>query len=313
MLAPLDLDPRAIALQFDRRAAQFERNDYLLREIENRMLSRLEVVKIEPAQILDLGCGIGAGVAALGRRYPRAQVLGVDLSPKMISAAARKVLPSPGGLFSRFLNSVGAGVPSKLSFQVADLAQLPLPDQSVDLLCSNLAFHWLIQPEAALKDMYRVAKPGALLMFSAFGVDTLKELRPANAPRNHPAPGGLMPFRDMHDWGDALVEVGFSEPVMDMERITLSFAKPESLLKDLHFLAGNALRSRFPTLSPRSLKSDLLVQLINKQAEGRELTLTFEVFYGHAWVAAKKRRTDGLPTIDFLPKPPRRSGPAAPN
>jgi malonyl-CoA O-methyltransferase len=319
MLQPFNLDPRVVRQQFDRRAENFARNDYLLREIERRMFERLDVVKIAPTKILDLGCGLGAGVAELARRFPQAETLGLDLSPRMIEAARKTVLPSAEGLFSRFMKSMGAGPSSRISFEMADLAQLPSANESVDLLWSNLVFHWLGTPEPALLDLYRVAKPGALLMFSAFGVDTLKEIRPDNrrfgrnfaqkpgdraqAPPES-IPTDLMRFRDMHDWGDALVEVGFAEPVMDMERITLSFAEPKNLLKDLHSLGGNALAERRTTLSPRSLCEDLVRKLKENTGNGEQLTLTFEVIYGHAWVPAKKKRRDGLATIDFLPKRP---------
>jgi malonyl-CoA O-methyltransferase len=317
MLQPLALHPRTVRQQFDRRAANFEQNDYLLREIERRMFERLDVVKVAPAKIIDLGCGLGAGVAELARRYPQAETLGLDISAKMIEAARKSLIPSAEGLFSRFMKSMGAGKSSRIGFEVADLASLPTANDSVDLLWSNLVFHWLGVPEPALKELYRIAKPGALLMFSAFGVDTLQEIRPKSSkatgkvnpkpaqaaePSTESLPTDLMQFRDMHDWGDALVEVGFAEPVMDMERITLSFSEPKNLLKDLHNLGGNALAGRRGTLSPRSLSDDLLRKLKQKTANGGQLALTFEVIYGHAWVPAKKRRADGLATIDFLPK-----------
>jgi malonyl-CoA O-methyltransferase len=324
MLQPFNLDPRVVRQQFDRRAANFEVNDYLLREIERRMFERLDVVKIAPAKILDLGCGLGAGVAELGRRFPQAEVLGVDLSPRMIEGATQRVLPSSASLFSRFMKSMGAGQAPRLKFEVTDLAKLPSDSESVDLLWSNLVFHWMAVPEPSLQELYRVAKPGALLMFSAFGVDTLQEIRPkVGKPKRNlitapgfasdestsasaeTAPIDLMRFRDMHDWGDALVEVGFAEPVMDMERITLSFSEPKNLLKDLHSLGGNALAGRRATLSPTSLPFDLIRKLTEKAGESAQLALTFEVVYGHAWVPAKKKRADGLTTIDFLPKKPK--------
>jgi malonyl-CoA O-methyltransferase len=322
MLQPFALDPRVVRQQFDRRAANFEANDYLLREIERRMFERLDVVKIAPLKILDLGCGLGSGVTELARRFPQAETLGLDLSPKMIEEAQKRVLPSATGLFSRFMQSMGAGQSKRIGFQVADLAHLPEADNSVDLLWSNLVFHWLGTPEPALSDLYRVAKPGALLMFSAFGVDTLKEIRPKSHQTNAKfsrktddstvlvaeaadRPTELMSFRDMHDWGDALVEVGFAEPVMDMERITLSFSEPKNLLRDLRSLGGNAMAGRRTALSPASLKNDLVRKLSEKSLDERQLTLTFEVFYGHAWVPAQKRRKDGLATIDFLTKPPK--------
>jgi malonyl-CoA O-methyltransferase len=319
MLQPFDIDPRAVRQQFDRRARVFERNDYLLREVERRMFERLDVVKIAPSSIVDIGCGLGAGVVELARRYPQAQTLGLDLSPKMIAAARSKVLPSAEGLFSRFMTSMGVGLASRIRFEAADLAQLSAANESVDLLWSNLVLHWLGVPEPSLRELYRVAKPGALLMFSTFGVDTLKEIRPSvrkilGAPGikteseteilSKSASPDLMRFRDMHDWGDALVEVGFAEPVMDMERITLSFSDPKNLLIDLHRLGGNASRARLSTLSPSSLSSDLIRKLIEKNEAGEQLALTFEIVYGHAWVPLKKKRSDGLATVDFLPKRP---------
>jgi malonyl-CoA O-methyltransferase len=257
----------------------------------------LDVVKLAPTHIADLGCGLGAGVLELARRYPLAQTVGFDLSSAMLTSASQRSSVPAQGLFSKFLKSMGAGPAARFRFEQADLASLPLANESVDLLWSNLAFHWLPTPEACLSEMVRVAKPGALLMFSTFGVDTLCEVRNAS-----PSALELMPFRDMHDWGDALVEVGFAEPVMDMERITLSFSKPESMLSDLHRLGGNALRSR---LSPRSLSADLIRKLQAIKGSKEQLTLTFEVIYGHAWVPAKKKRRDGLATIEFLPKSPR--------
>jgi malonyl-CoA O-methyltransferase len=303
MLQAPDLDPKAVVRQFDRRAATFFDNDYLLREIERRMFERLDVVKLAPAQIVDLGCGLGAGVLELSRRYPLAQTVGLDASPAMLAAAKQRSQAPAQGVFSKFLKSMGAGPSARFRFEEADLARLPFAAESVDLLWSNLAFHWLTSPQECLSEMVRVAKPGALLMFSTLGVDTLREVRTAAG-----AAVDLMPFRDMHDWGDALVAAGFAEPVMDMERITLSFTEPQKVLTDLHRLGGNALRGRRPGLSPRSLRDDLIRKLQFLKGSKRELTLTFEVIYGHAWVPAKKKRRDGLATIEFLPKRPQADG-----
>ena len=300
MLQPIDLDPAAVVRQFDRRAARFEQSDFLLREVETRMFSRLDVVKLQPAAILDLGCGLGAGVMALGRRYPKAAIEGIDVSERMIGRARKSVTAPSDGVFSRFLKSLGAGQPPLLTFRQADLEHLPAANDSTDLLWSNLALHWLARPEVALAEMYRVARPGSLLMFSAFGVDTLRELRPYRQAMA--AAVDVMPFRDMHDWGDALVETGFAEPVMDMERIQLTYADPERLLADVRLLGGNALRARRKGLSARSLKADLVRALERQQDEAGQLTLTFEIAYGHAWVPERKKRSDGLATIEFLPR-----------
>jgi SAM-dependent methyltransferase len=92
---------------------------------------------------------------------------------------------------------------------------MPLADDSVDLVLSNLMLHWHPQPHQVLPEWKRVLRADGLLMFSCFGPDTLKELRAAAAdalPQARP-----MPFVDMHDFGDMMVASGFATPVMDVE------------------------------------------------------------------------------------------------
>lgn len=302
MLEPPDLDPQSVLRQFERRASHFEDNDYLLREVETRMLSRLDAVRLAPQCIVDLGCGLGAGVAALQKRYPQAEVTGLDHSPAMLARARERLAPPARGLFAGLLASLGAGSSPRQHFIEADIAAPPLPRDSVDLLWSNLSLHWLARPDEALAALMRIARPGALLMFSVFGVDTLRQLR---APREGKA-GTLMGFCDMHDWGDALVNAGFAEPVMDMERIDLSFGRVPDLLRDLHRLGGNALRSRAPGLRGRGFRDALQARLQATQGDGAALSLSFEIVFGHAWVPARKRREDGLSPIEFLPARPRK-------
>ena len=120
-------------------------------------------------------------------------------------------------------------------------------------------------------------------MFSCLGPDSLRELRPI-----FDAEGWMEPahaFTDMHDWGDMLVAQGFGEPVLDMERITLSYETPERLLQDLRGLGRNLSTRRFPALRGRGwhdrLKKSLLHHLADP-ADGGRLKLSFEIIYGHA-------------------------------
>jgi malonyl-CoA O-methyltransferase len=93
-------------------------------------------------------------------------------------------------------------------------------------------------------------------------------------------------FTDMHDWGDMLVQAGFAEPVMDVERITLTFATPQRLLLELRELGRNLHPKRFAGLRGRQWHATLLAEL-GQQAvsEGAidALPLTFEIIYGHAF------------------------------
>lgn len=89
MPEPSDLDRSAVRRQFDRRVASPEPSDFLTREVERRMLDRLDLVKLRPDRVLDVGCGLGDGVRRLRGRWPQAEVVGVDLAPRRVARAAR--------------------------------------------------------------------------------------------------------------------------------------------------------------------------------------------------------------------------------
>jgi malonyl-CoA O-methyltransferase len=127
------------------------------------------------------------------------------------------------------------------------------------------------------------------LMFSCLGPDSLLELRRVYTALGWPPPGHA--FTDMHDWGDMLVQAGFAEPIMDMERIRLTYATPDKLLGDLRGLGRNLHPDRFGALRGRRwharLRAELAEQLADPTEQGR-LTLTFEIVYGHAFRPAAR-------------------------
>jgi len=126
-------------------------------------------------------------------------------------------------------------------------------------------------------------------MFSCLGPDTLRELRDVYARHGWPAPAHE--FTDMHDWGDMLVQAGFAEPVMDMERITLSFSTPAALLAELRGLGRNLHPQRFAALRGRAWRAALhhgiATGLAESDPSGR-FPLTFEIIYGHAFKPAPR-------------------------
>ncbi|MFP5407404.1 MAG: methyltransferase domain-containing protein, partial [Gammaproteobacteria bacterium] len=200
-----DLDPKALRQQFARRAPTLQRADFLLRETERRLLERLEIVRLQPAAILDVGCGLGRSLAMLAQRYPQASLYGCDVAWPVAARASRALAPPTRGLLARL-----SGRPAVPLAQVfaADAQALPMSDSRVDMIWSNLVFHWFADPVRAVEEWYRVIRPDGLITFTALGVDTFMELRAAGAR--------IMPFPDMHDIGDLLTSSGFAEPVMDM-------------------------------------------------------------------------------------------------
>jgi len=296
MLEPSDLDQKAVRLQFGRRVDRIAQADFLLREIENRMLERLELVRLEPALAVDVGAGLGHGAAALGRRYPQATVLGVDLSEPMARAAARAQGAGAGpSLSTRLQRWIGrdAKRPAPPLFAVADAARLPLGAARVDLLWSNLAWQWFVGHAQVLAEWNRVMRPGGLLMFTAFGPDTLRELRAIGLR--------LPPLHDMHDIGDALAAAGFAEPVMDAERFTVSWERPEKLVAELRALGGDASRGRARGLRGRRARLRWRDALEALAGPGGRVSLSFEVVYGHAWCPQRKNLPPGYAPISFTP------------
>lgn len=268
--------------QFDRRAERFGRHDALPREIERRMIERLELVRLQPERVLDIGCGAGASRQLLRQRFPATAWLGVDISERMLRAAG-----------PRWTARLAFGR-RKQAVVCADAAQLPLADAAVDLIHSNLMLHWHPQPHTLFPEWKRVLRANGLLSFSCFGPDTLKELRAAFAAAQIPA--APMPFVDMHDFGDMLVAAGFAAPVMDAELLTLTYRSADALLADVRALGGNPRDDRASALPSGRQARNLLAALGARRTSDERLALTFEVAYGHAWQPVRAK-TPGAVTI----------------
>jgi len=265
------IDKHAARRAFDAAAASYDRVAVLQREIGQRMLERLGYIRLAPRRVLDLGCGTGLALDGLARRYRRAEIVALDFAPNMLRQARRR---------GHWLN--------RPRVVCADAERLPLADDSVDLIFSNATLQWVNDLDATFRELLRVLRPGGLLLFSTFGPDTLAELRAAWAAVD----GGqhVNPFLDMHDIGDALVRARFADPVMDVERMTLTYPDIHGLMRDLKQLgAHNALAGRPRGLTGRRRLADLSQAYECERSDGR-LPATYEVVHGHAWVSAKAQR-----------------------
>lgn len=98
---------------------------------------------VAPRRVVDLGCGTGHLTAALARRWPQAQVLGLDNSPAMIDAAR-----------------AGADLPGNLDFELADLAGW-VPEPGTDVVVTNAALQWVPEHQALLGQWFAALEPGA--------------------------------------------------------------------------------------------------------------------------------------------------------
>jgi malonyl-CoA O-methyltransferase len=259
------------------------------------MHERLALVKISPEHALDAGCGEGADILALQENFPDAHVLGVDGAlPMLLTALGKQAAAqsSMNRLLKKWLPAkMGAGLSTAPDLVCADFAQLPLGVNAVDLVWSNLALHWHPQPDRVFAEWRRVLKVDGLLMFSCFGPDTFKEVRAAFSKVDD-APHAL-PFVDMHDFGDMLVNAGFSTPVMDMETITVTYESVDKLMADVRAWGGNPLATRRRGL----LAGGAWQRIVHAFEQGRgadgRIPLTFEVIYGHAFRPAPRTTASG--------------------
>lgn len=267
------LDTRRVRRSFDRAAGTFDGAAVLHTYVRDDLLSRLDWMALAPRVVVDAGAGTGHASRALIRRYPKARVIAVDFSPRMLHAAGRQQF-----WLRRFARVC------------ADAERLPLADGSVDLILSNLMLQWC-NPDLVFAEFRRVLAPHGLLTFTTLGPDTLRELRSAWAEvdsRTH-----VHQFIDMHDLGDALVRGGFASPVLDVERYTLTYGDVRRVAADLKATgARNATMGRARGLTGRRQFAALQAAYEAYRQEGR-LPATYEVVFGHAWTPeADVRRGD---------------------
>ena len=291
---------------------------FLRREIAQRMHERLDLIRLAPQLVLDAGCGDGADLAPLQQRFAQAQVLGLDASVQQLAVArGLQAQSAMQKVLTRWLPNFATNA-QKNQLICGDFAHLPLKNQSVDLLWSNLALHWHPQPDRVLQEWQRCVRENGLLMFSCFGPDTFRQLRAAFLEAGI-AGGHVLPFVDMHDLGDMLVAAGFAAPVMDMEMLTVTYNDVEKLVADVRAFGGNPLLDRRRGLlgknAAKRLWQALLVQNsaaktadssggnAGKIAEDSKYCMSFEVIYGHAFRPVARKTATGEAIIRFSPAP----------
>ena len=256
------LDTRHVRHAFGRAAATYTAHAILQHEVEQRLLERLEYMDSEPQRVLDVGCGPGGAALVLRKRWKSAQVVALDLALPM-------------------LRRIRSGWLRPLARVNADARALPLADASVDMLFSNLCLQWIDDVPALFDEFRRVMRPRGYLAISTFGPDTLHELRSAWAQVDR-APH-VSRFADIARIGDALMQAGFRDPVLDAEHFTLTYADAGALMRELKAIgATNADASRARGLTGKAHWRRMLDAYEAFRTDG-VLPATYEVIYAHAW------------------------------
>jgi malonyl-CoA O-methyltransferase len=283
-------DVAAARRAFDRAAKTFAAASIVHDEARARLLERLTFMKIEPGVAVDLGTGLGEGAARLRERFPRSRVLAVDTSVEMLSAArARDYGPAIAG----------------------DAERLPIKDGQVGLILANMLLPWS-RPDRVFREAARTLTSGGLLLFATLGPDTLEQLRRAWAAvddRVH-----VHAHFDMHDLGDIAVASGLAEPVVDVDRLELTYRDVNSLVRDLRCCgAVNVASGRRRSLTGRARWSRF-VQGVDALKRGGRFPVTIELILGHAWGRGTAAAAHPSPSseaaiavadIGFRQRPPR--------
>lgn len=279
-----ELRSRDIRRRFDRAAERFHEADFVHGVTRQGLLERLRPMTTDATTVVDLGSATGSAIPLLQKRFRGARVIAVDFSAAMLDAVRR-----------------GRTLLSRRYAVQADARSLPFADASIDVIFCNLMLAWTDYPDAVFQEVARVLRKDGLFVFSTLGPDSLREVREAWQAVDEGA--HVARFADMHDIGDALVRAGLRDPVLDVDRLALSYHDPGALLRDLTAAgARNTLRNRQRGLMGRRRFRRFTETLF---ASGATRSLTLELVYGHCW-GSGVRRGSGEVRVDAGKIPLRR-------
>ena len=279
-----DPRPRDVRRRFDRAAGRFQQADFVHRVTREGLLERMRPMTAAAKTVIDLGSACRAAIPLLEKRFRGARVVAVDFSAGMLQVVRSKKT-----------------LLSKRRAVRADARALPFADGSIDVVFSNLMLPWVGDPGEVFAEVARVLKDDGLFAFSTLGPDSLLEIR--DAWRTVDDGEHVSSFRDMHDVGDALVRANLRDPVLDVDRLSVSYRSADALFRDLDAAgARNCLRNRRPGLTGRERFRHFVDTLF---AAGEARAMTLELVYGHCW-GAGGRRSGGDVMIDAAGIPVRR-------
>lgn len=277
--------PEAIDRQL-RRLARQAQTPWLHEEVARRLAAKLGPIRIEPKRWLHWSAHLGGGSESVAEHYPNAQKWMVEphaaLADRMRASAAQHARRDWRTLWRKsaeeiFLEPVGRDV--------------PWAGDGVDLLWANMTLHGSANLPDMMARWHQHLAVGGFLMCSGLGPDTARELRQLYQQMGWPRP--TIDFVDMHDLGDELAKAGFTDPVMDMERLTLTWASPQAMLDEVRTWGGNVAWGRFAGLRTPRWRRQLIdaIQQHLGRPDGR-VGLTLELIYGHAIKGAPRVKVE---------------------
>jgi malonyl-CoA O-methyltransferase len=257
--------------RFDLAADDFDNFDFVHAVTRDGLMTRLEPMLVKAKTVVDLGCATGTAHKPLAKKFRGAHIIALDQSTRMLRMAREKR--------SWF---------SKISLLQAQANAIPLADQSVDVVFCNQLLPWIKDSRSVFAEVSRVLRKNGLFVFASLGPDSFSELQ--QAWKTVDAAAHVHSFPDMHDLGDAAVHAGMHDPVLDVDRLKISYTSVASLFRDITGIGGrNCLADRSPALTGKN-RFNQMTMALEDQGEKGLIQLDLELVFGHCWGSGPRAR-----------------------
>lgn len=257
-------DRKLLRARRARFAPEIGAREFLLAHVAREIAERVELMLRPFPLALDLGAYHGL----LGRRVAQIPSVGAMIFAESVFAFAA-LCPRPS--------------------LVCDEDLLPFKEASLNLIVSGLALHRVNDLPGALIQIRRALVPDGLFLAALLGARALSELRQALIEAEAETEGGasprVSPFGDVRDYGALLQRAGFALPVADAESLTVHYASPRELMREIRALGGgNVLLSRSKApLSRKTLeRAEAIYRERHSTRDGR-VGASFEIVYLSGW------------------------------
>lgn len=253
------ITPNKVQQHFNNHATRAS-NQVLNDEMGQRLLQRLQLININPDYILDIGCGDGRLTANLKQQFPKATLIGLDAS----EATLRQTRPKRQLWRAPQYESI-----------CTDACQLPIASESCQLVTANLLLPFCSDLTALLSEIQRVLTVEGVFIFNSLGPDSFEPLKQfwphdyQNVFQNA--------LVDMHDLGDELVRAQMTDPVMDVQELTIEYSQLLKAVKEMYWWGASPHLLTDRTTSWRAIYREL------RQAYPQGVDVQLELVNGHAW------------------------------
>jgi malonyl-CoA O-methyltransferase len=263
------LNQAHVRRRFERVANTFDDADFVHAATRAGLLARIAPLLLEAKIVIDLGSATGAASPLLHKRFRAARIISVDIAHRMLMNGRERK--------SWFANT---------TFVQASADALPFPNDSVDVIFSNMLLPWVSDHAKVFSEVARVLRKGGVFAFATLGPDSLQEIR--RAWKQVDGNPHVSNFLDMHDLGDGLVGAGLRDPVLDVDRLRVDYQNSDGLFADLTAVgARNALQQRAHSLTGKRRYAAMVAALTGATADGK-VSLDLELVYGHCWGSGPK-------------------------